>query len=277
MAKANEVYVGQRWAYCATENKEPVEVEVTAVAATGPRRVKVKFLAGQKAGVEELLSPARLKVLWSDRVSYFETEAQWRALASKQDGPDGAAVDIVLDLLVREAAVLEWRKGKQGTIAVRDAARVDAAVGGGLDELLSATKFIVDSEGTHYGWSVALDIAQKAASFNSQRVMAYVHAEEAEGKRFTSGYYEEYTRPVLELLREWCGEEAVAFADELLDATTEARRLSGLLIESLAVLFGVGAPETSWELYKRFDPSVSKRDWHVFMALELKGDRPMLR
>jgi hypothetical protein len=214
-----------------------------------------------------------LKTLWSDRLAYFETEAKWRAMSSKPDELEAKVVEVVFDQFLGGAAMLNCTSPKRGTVTVLDHEQVGDAIGVDFQSILNGQERIIDTEGGHYRWDVALDIARRAVAHDPRRVMAFVHAAEAGRVRLRSWSKKSRKPEVIERLRQWCDQSVMAVEDEIRDAGRRQDELTRILVEALAFL-SVTDPRKSLELYQRFSPGTSQRDWRIFMALELGGRCP---
>lgn len=265
MAKLNEIELGQWWAYRARIVEAVVEVQVLAVGTKTPARVEVRFVGEAQEGATAWVPPSHLKVLWSESADFVESESQWRALGSQPDEIEESAVAAIVREFLWPAATMNWKKSERGTIAIFDDEIVDVFIGGGLDQLVQDVDSIVDARGINYGWSTAVAIARRVCSAKPERVMAYLHAEEAVARHSAPASYEAYTR----LLREWCGSDVVKMWEELLAARKENGRLAGLLGSALALLVESGNPDASWHIWQTYSPGERKQDWEILVALEL--------
>ncbi|TFF10545.1 hypothetical protein [Cellulosimicrobium funkei] len=186
----------------------------------------------------------------------------WERLSRYEltDAESSAAVQ-VLELLVPQA-VGEWTRKP-----IRDGYRIASL--NALAEIVQAdvASLLANVDTFTYEgalWTSAegtVRIAQAAAAAHSVPVLAWVHEDERScrqhtkhGRPSTTGdkgdhtnpdwefeYYLEHTRPVHELLRQWCGHRAVVFHERLVAAEREVHRLDELLARALGELRNSGA------------------------------------
>jgi hypothetical protein len=232
MAKMAEVSIGERWAYRASQKDAPVEVEVLRLSHAPPARVDVRFI---RDGGEHSVPPHRLKCLWGDRKNFLAYEARWRRLASEPAEVERGAVHAVFRKFLAPVAQINDGKARRGTVSIFDFDLLDVFVGGGLEVLAEGVSSIEDDQGLHFAWPVAIAIAERFCQRKPQLVMAYVHEEEGMGRSSAlvserdAVFYEDYTRPMCELLRKWCGLSSAQAADELLSLRAEVLRLRAAL------------------------------------------------
>lgn len=285
MAKMKEVTVGERWAYAVGENPPAIEVEVIAIDTSGRGRIVVRFTTEPDRD-DEWTSPVRLKSLWPERAVYFRLIAKWRELASKPDDVEGGAVTAIFREFIAPAADINHGKLRGGTMSIYDADLVDVFIGGGLHELLAGVRSLEDEAGVHYDWATAVTVAEALCRAKPQRVTAYVHAEEAEGRALAAAasmerslrriqttafdfvFYEEYTRPMCDLLRSWCGKPSADVYDELRDLRGEVERLAGLAVDASRLLERAGESRGSREIYERAFPVQRDVEWKGAIAAE---------
>jgi hypothetical protein len=101
--------IGERWVYRALLEDPIVEVRVEAIGTKRPPRIKVAFLSDKFEGCVDWVSPARLKVPWSERAQYVEREQRWallRGAGSSMSAPDDVASQDVFDLFVDRTIAL---------------------------------------------------------------------------------------------------------------------------------------------------------------------------
>jgi hypothetical protein len=281
MAKTKEISVGERWAYAVGDNPPAVAVDVLEIRASRSGRVMVRFVEGADRA-DEWVHPSRLKALWVNREAYFESMAKWREISSKPDSIEDGAVEATFRAFIAPAAGINHGKIRGGTMTIYDFDLVDVFIGGHLEEILEGAASLEDGSVTHYSWATAVAVAHALCQAKPQRVMSYVHAEEAEGQKLANvgspraralgmtraeaiaweaSFYEEYTRPMCDLLRSWCGEAPAAIQDMLRSLRQEALRLDGAVIDACLVLTRVGQEADSWRIYKQAHPEAEKAAW----------------
>ena len=260
-----------------------MEVEVLEVRTNAPARVEVTFIEEFNSGATMVVPPGRLKTPWSASVAFEERESAWRSLRSEPDDVEEGAVEAVVVEFLGQAT-------KRGTICILDHELVDLFIGGFLDDLIDESSSIVDELGTNYGWTTALSIARQICTLKPDRVMSYVHAEEERGKRYASvggsrtdvfaqqpvfalpsveaAVYEEYLRPMLDLLRSWCGTGPSSLSDDLREVRAQSARFAELFVNAIALLADSGDESASLAMYQVAYPAASKSDWRKMLDVD---------
>ena len=229
-----------------------------------PWRVEVAFFGGQLAGKTAWVPPNRLKVLWADSAQFIKDAEAWLAITSEPDDVEWWAVASILEVLLLGAAETGYNNSARGTVAISDRARVDAAIGGDLEDLLAGRVTVSDEEGAHYEWAVAVAIARRAYERSPQRVMSFVAAEDA--KPLTDSYDEFVRRPSLDLLREWGKREQFDAHDELYVLRRELTRQAKRMDLAIALLADTGQEQMAWRLYLGAHPGAKKTEWRELLA-----------
>ncbi|MPV89144.1 hypothetical protein [Georgenia ruanii] len=242
------------------------EVVVEKLGTTRPARVRVRFVAEQFEAREEWVPPARLKVPWSQVSAYEAREARWKAVASeldRRDTPEELAASTVFDMLINHELVsLEHRSATEGVSVIHDLEKLAQFLALEPQDLTGSSLAFKDDNGYVVPWSVTELIARTAAARDPQPILSHVDADEAEatrnklyGKHYVGQdgrtrllepeYYQEqdeshFGRPYREVLRSWCGQQAVERRDELKELRKEVARLSDLVLAATAALRRAG-------------------------------------
>ena len=288
MAKPEELEVGQRWAYRAHNLDSLVEVEVLAVGTAAPARTKIGFVGSTGGEVEAWVPPTRLKVIWAQHLVFGETESKWRALTCRPESDEEGAVQAIVAEFLGPAAHTNGLSSESGTICIVDEELVDVFIGGGLDLLVEGAESIMDDRGVHYGWEVAVAIAQQVCAVKAQRVMAYVHREEERDKfhslsratihgqawsSSTVGFpvdlkVADVMHPVWDVVRAWCGEPVASAADQLREARRDAARFEEFFANCLGLLDDADERAASWAMFQWAYPGASEDEWRTMIATE---------
>jgi hypothetical protein len=255
--------VGEVWAYRARQADELVPVGVVRHGKKKPARVFVRFIGDEFEGQEDWVPPARLKVAWDQVAEYRARENQWRRLRQAslpRNDPRGFAVeDVVIALLEQYDASIDGRVHG----AIRIGKPAELAAGLGLEPgLVSGHPLAFTEDGTLIvPWPVTELVVTTAAQQNPGPVLFRVENEERKarqealhgyqsGRRTDSDGFirpeicqnvdDEFSRPIREVLRSWCGAAAVGQADELTHLRGEVRRITGIAQQAIHVLKDAG-------------------------------------
>lgn len=248
------------WAYRARAVDDLTPVRVLRHGTKKPARVLVHFEDPSMEGREEWVPPARLKVPWDEADAYLAREAQWAAvlaLAGPRDSPEVDAACEVFGLLVDPLiADPDWR----GThIRISDVSQLAQLCGIPPTDLTAdPVGFSGDSEYIA-SWPLVLKIARALAAQHASRVLSYVAQKERKyqheaihGRQYPgrNGIYldpdlvrefdEEHGAPRRALLRQWCGHEAEARHDELIELRKEIRRVGTIAERAITELRSAG-------------------------------------
>jgi hypothetical protein len=258
--------VGDYWAYRARSTDPLVCVEVLRVGTARPPRVHVRFVDDQYEGRQEWVSPARLKVRWEDADEWLAEERRWDALRAAsqhvRDTPEERAADLVLDSLHGWDLAEAGFNSNTGVLVIRD---VDALVAEtGLDrELLTGDPLAIETSGGEWfvPWPVMRQVVERLATVHADTVMAAVEEDERQDRHHATwghlhghGQRASYVSAEIcasvsaehgyqagrDLVRQWCGGEALDRYDELRALRAEVTRLGQLVERAVAVLRSSG-------------------------------------
>ena len=229
-----------------------------------PARVLVEFVDDAFEGREDWVPPARLKVLWESVGDFREREDRWRRLdeagISEEDGRLDAAGRVV-ELLFEEQEVTDLYKGA-GAIRVRDPAGLAVRLGLEADEISAHPLAFSESEALIAPWEITELVVTIAARRNPGPIPEYVanedrkaqyeaiHGRWSRGGRRSSDYFFEpedcaeldakYYRRGREVLRSWCGAEAIDRFDEIAELRKEIRRVGDIAQSAIDALRSAG-------------------------------------
>lgn len=259
------VETGERWAYRARGIDPLVEVDVLKIGTNKPARVLVRFTDEAFEGREEWVPPNRLKVRWTEVESFLAQEEMWaRVTASSPNHDDhvlGAAEVVFDELIPRDIAELDYRcavlrtKNLDGLVSL---VNIDSR------EITERAESFIEHEDQAWiaPFEAALLVATTAAKMNSETILRWVDQHEREarheaihGHHYPSSkgqdsfhfepdhcreYDEKEDRPVREILRGWCGAQAIDRFDELAALRIEVRRIGDIAAEAIRALGEAG-------------------------------------
>ncbi|MBY6061029.1 hypothetical protein [Microbacterium esteraromaticum] len=265
---------GERWAYRARSIDPLVEVEVKRHGTQKPARVLVGFIGDDAEGREEWVPPARLKVRWSEVTAFEALEANWRAIETHPElrhAPEEYAADQVMSI------VFDWSQvslgGRRSNVAcITDVQEVARRLDLNEADLRAAPESFEDDGRLVVPWRTVELIVLRVCELFPDRILRAVEEEEAR-VRYTSMHGEKcwsgsrsffvepervaeldeepYGRPKRDLIREWCGQEAIARRDELRALREEVLRVDGLLSEAIRTLREAGLKDQAASLEHR--------------------------
>ncbi|SOE13658.1 hypothetical protein SAMN06272775_4635 [Streptomyces sp. 2323.1] len=263
---------GESWAYRAAPYHGAVsEVEVLKVGTQRPLRVKVRFVADDEEGREEWVPPVRLRVPWQQRDEWLERQLRWDELTRDGPGDEDAeflAASLVFDeCSVEDVVSMGWNYRERGVLYVDDVPALAAMLDVPEDFFVADPRAIVDDAGAATApWPTTLAVARLLARSRAESLAA-VLAEEEERTRRRAVYGEYYRgrgknpgthispeicaevdrihKPGRDLVRQWCGSEAVDNLAELKALRAEVVRIGKLMEEAIRSLREAGQPRVA--------------------------------
>lgn len=251
--------VGQRFAYRERPKTMGEPVTLVEVIKVGPRgkQARIRYLDGDYASLEEWVPKNRLVVSWDEAGAFCRDERlyleAWDASGDVCETLAYKAVGMVLDAITvifdAELLMLGWSGIRRNLLismkfddAVQDL-RLDR------DQLLSEPHAFIDRKGWFVAtFSVAENLAKKFCHRYPKEILQYLRRDEdewrkrmlADGKSTWAEERLDQSKPVYELVQEWCGEEAVVkfneaevLREEISALNKEIHRLHGF-IEQIA-------------------------------------------
>jgi len=252
------VSTGEEWAFRQHDDAPSERVRVLAIhEGKRANRVDLLFLDDPDERIEERVPAGRLRVLWSDVEAFDARMATLGRLKDEgvTDAESSALATVYALLLPHDIA--EWTLSPvRHATQIHDPDRFAAHTGIDLERVLARAAHLDDETGILLSPLGSILIAEQLCARNPETVLAKVHAEEHEtrircihGGTFKHGrskdrtsaewewrYYLEWTRPVHELLRQWCGHRAVTAHERILAAENEVVRLDELLDRAIDAL-----------------------------------------
>jgi hypothetical protein len=244
-----DVEPGELWAYRARQVDELVEVQVLRLGTQRPARVLVRFVDDAFEGREEWVPPARLKVLWQNVAPFREREQAWDRVGEAgipDDDPRVQAAEQVFELLFDNEDVSVWYR-EAGALRVADPGALAARLGLDVGQMTDHALAFTDADALVAPWEVTELVVTTVAKQNPEPILEFIASEERtaereaihgrwwqSGRRGNDSYSEpedcvefdrKYYRARRELMRSWCGAEAVNRVDELTELRKEIRRV----------------------------------------------------
>jgi hypothetical protein len=253
---------------------------VLRIGKERPLRAKVRFLDDEFEGREDWVPVARLKALWAELGSWQAREERWEAVrhaaAPASSSPGYWAADYVLSS-VADIGV-EIGCGRNATVLlISDPKALADLVGLTTNELAEDPLAFVDDDGSLVApWATAERVARRLAPLRAKQLLAGIERREAEarGRALHGHYYElaggkacyrtpedcaelnERWQPGHDLVREWCGAEAVNRHDEIQALRDEVLRLSEILDRAIRELAWAGKASIAAKIGRQLDFSL---------------------
>ncbi|MBT2513096.1 hypothetical protein [Arthrobacter sp. ISL-30] len=255
---------GESWAYRARGVDPLVEVRVVRQGAQKPARVLVSFLADRFEGKEEWVPPARLKVLWSQAAEFEAREERWArvsAVGPDQEDPREYAASEILEAYVdAELATINYRDG--ASITIRQPEVLAARLGLRAKQLTDHPEAFIEDGAVIAPWPATELVARTVAEQNAEKILQRVQTEEKKARYAAiHGEYQsggrgddyispeiseevdrEFSAPIREVLRGWCGAENVERFDELVELRKEIKRVGEVAQSAINALRAHGHP-----------------------------------
>lgn len=266
---------GESWGYRARARDPLVEVRVLRLGTSKPPRVLVVFVDDVFEGKEEWVSPARLKVLWSEAEEFQASEVRWNRLASvgpAQDDPRGDAASEILDkYLDEEIATVNYRGGT--ALCLKDPKLLAEQLGLQVEQLTSFPEAFTEGGCAISPWPAAELVAKALARRNADQILRRVAREEQQA-RYDSIYGRPYPRsgvprrisaeicaevdresgaPLREVLRSWCGADNVDRFDELIALHQEIQRVGDVAQRMIDAMKANGEDVLASEFQRELD------------------------
>ena len=280
MAEQHSAQPGESWAYRARSVDELVEIVVVRLGTQSLARVQVRFVDDRFEGRQEWVPPSRLKVRWEAVDGFRERERLWErvfSLGVDEDGPlDTAAWQVFEKLIEPEIATMLFRRA--GASCVNDSDRLSQLTGLSPDVWTAHPAAFSDGDNLVVPWPVTEQIAAATARAHPAEVLDEVRNEEREAQhdaihgrvyRGRGGAVDfvvepercaagdnQHGRPKRDILRSWCGTEAVERYDELAALRKEIRRVGQVAEAAISALRAAGRKREAAELARQLGTPV---------------------
>ena len=257
---------GEAWAYRARTADPLVEVKIVRIGSRRPARILARFVAPEFEGREDWIPPARLKVPWTQAAEFTARERRWTAIgnvAQIDRTPEHHASSWVFSELIDPSLASTDANKHAGVSRIHDVAGLCEALGEPPGRLREGPLSFVEDGHLIVPWPTTEFIAQTVVRRNPDLVLRHVTAEQTaysrkmthgvffpatqldRGGHADGGYYarkldDPQNRPCWQLLRRWCGANAVERHDELEELRREVTRLSDLVQTAVEDLRAAG-------------------------------------
>lgn len=273
------LHVGEHWAYRARQIDDVVQVEVLKVGTQRPPRVLVRWVDESFEGRQEWVPPARLKVRWDVVDAFREHEACWNRIDALGIGDEPAywAADAVFETLIDDGvARMEWREA--GACRITDSVRLAELTSLDIAVWSQCSEGFTEGEDLVVPWPVTEEIAAAAAQHNPAPILEKVLNDENEARyRAIHGHWyrgrgsnpgstipaeiciqvdNERGKPQRELLRQWCGAQAVDRFDELVELRKEIHRVGKIAEAAIDALRKAGRKAEAQQLARQLGTPV---------------------
>lgn len=272
---------GEEWAYQQSARSPIEHVAITAVGTKEPQRVKIRFLDESAEGREDWVPPGRLKVRWEDLDAWKAREERWaavRAASTEADDPVIWAATMVYEAAAPESVIeVGWRSSDDGLLLVRDPEAAARLLGVLVEDFVAHPAAFVEESGTVVApWPVTVAIAERTAPRFAEKLLAEVADSEARardgavyGRDIGTNKNPMYIRPDVcaevdrrwepahELIRRWCGKDAVERLDELAALRKEVLRIGQVAERAIRALAEHGHPQVARRLEEELGVPVS--------------------
>ncbi len=272
--------VGETWCYRERINDAACPLVPAEILQFGPPRshkVRVRMHGGEYPGLDMWVPKVRLPVPWSEADAWLRDEALYGAAREASRDAVGsveheAAITAISVHPMPDGILIGYHEGEGAIVEVADLAAVADDLGLDAGALLSEPLAFVDRHGVFVApWAVARRIAMRVAERHAHLVLAKVDREERELREgAVHGRHVDLSRreqiyippercaerlrneePVFELVRAWCGVEAVEKFDEIAALRTEVARLRALIDDTVERLSGQGFEREARRLRKK--------------------------
>lgn len=250
--KGTKDMVGKRFAYRKQVRAFGKPVQPVEVVREGPprsARVRIRYLDGEYEGLEEWVPKARLLVPWDEAKEFCEDERRLLAAQGASGEVHGTlfykAVETVFYAIARvfdeELILFGWRAYERDLLIIREFHTTVQKLRLNREELLLEPHSFVNRHG-HY--VAPFQTAERLGKLFCQRfpreILQYMRAKEEDLRQkiitadnpSTRSFHEEWqgkSKAAFMVVREWCGQKAVAEFDEVAALQKEVRRLRDVI------------------------------------------------
>ncbi|MEU5308755.1 hypothetical protein [Streptomyces sp. NPDC021562] len=276
--------VGEFWAHRTRAQGPVARVEVLRLGTKRPARVKVRFTADEEEGREAWVPPSQLCVPWEEVDRWLERERRWKELSAAtppRDVPERRAVDTVFEVCPwDELASVGYSRHDDGVLYVHDVTAFAEALKESAEFLTGDPLTVVHDDGSAEApWPVTFACARKGATLHADQVMAEVEREEQRAQReaiygsYTPGrgkreghhfspavcaHVDRQFKPARDLVRHWCGAQAVEAYAELRLLRAEVVRLGRIVEQAVGMLQQAGRDKDARKLEAQFEIPVAE-------------------
>jgi hypothetical protein len=261
---------GDVWTYQEMDGARVTPVRVVRLGVKSPPRVQVKFLEDEYKGDVDWVPVGRLKVSWDERGLYLAEEDRWSLINGRARPPalERDAAWEVFRLTVDSDIADLFYNGARGVLEIHQMNDL-IEVSGMARSVITSSESTFSADGvTYVPWAMTKLIARTLANAHPGPILRVLAEEEVRERRAafetaygTTGYSSreevearaieafrkmmEYHRPRHELLRWWCGVEAVDMHAELEALRTSWAHLAALCVVAVDELASKGTKRAS--------------------------------
>ena len=223
--KIDEIEIGHDYAYRVGGQGAFTRVKCLEIQKrSSPPRVVVRFEAD---GVKDRVTPARLHVEWDLRDALMEKESRQAAVRKASLGyndPREDACHVVFDELIDRTIASAGHSKEAGVITISDVDALARILEIEPTELESDSLAFRNGDELVAPWATTLRIVTTLCEMNSERILASVTSHEQEGAAIGREHgdevwwleFAEKQRQSWDIVRQWCGVDAVERHDELI-------------------------------------------------------------
>lgn len=270
---------GESWAYRARRVDPLVEVRVVRIGTQKPARVLIRFIDDEFEGREEWVPPARLKVLWNAVNEYRTREQRWTRLYDvglERGDPRELAAEEVFQLLI-EDSVASFLYAPGGAISIKQPLVLANQLNLPTEQLTGHPDSFVEDGAVIAPWEITELVVRTAVTKNAEYILQKAWKAETRA-RYESihGHYisasrgerlyispevsiehdNEYGKPCRDILRSWCGIEAVERFDELVELRKEIKRVGDVAQSAINALRAAGHASQASQLERELGTPV---------------------
>ncbi|NHP17808.1 hypothetical protein G8767_30120 [Rhodococcus sp. IC4_135] len=224
--KIDEIEIGHDYAYRVGGQGAFTRVKCLEIQKrSSPPRVVVRFEAD---GVKDRVTPARLHVEWDLRDALMEKESRQAAVRKASLGyndPREDACHVVFDELIDRTIASAGHSKEAGVITISDVDALARILEIEPTQLESDSLTFRDGDDLVAPWATTSLVLTRLCELNSEKILKRVESDErAAAARIRehgsddpwwSGFEENQVQ-ARNILRQWCGTEAVERRDELI-------------------------------------------------------------
>ncbi|MEW1819330.1 hypothetical protein AB0323_00860 [Arthrobacter sp. NPDC080031] len=216
----------------------------------------MRLVADEFEGKEEWVPPARLKVLWSQAAEFEAREGRWALVSAvgpdREDPREYAASEILEGYVDSELASIKEPEVLASRLGLR------------AEQLTDHPEAFIEDGAVIAPWPATELVARTVAEQNAEKILQRVQAEERKARYAAiHGEYQsggrgddhispeiseevdrEFSAPIREVLRDWCGAENVERFDELVELRKEIKRVGDVAQGAINALRAHGHPAT---------------------------------
>ena len=258
--------MGERWAYRKAARGQPLRpVEIVRLGPPRTQKAKVRWLDGDLEGLEEWVHRGYLLVVWEEAEALLEDEHRMLAASAASGNVVGTARYRAVEMVFFAAPVQSdiffgagWHNRDLLVLDDLDSSTIETGLS--REQLLAEPHAFIDRHGSYVApFQTAERVAREVCRRFTDVVVTYVERQEEEyhrkmimgphpgvgpwppsGKRGEVERMWAEEKPIFDLVREWCGQDASAELRRVPALQEEINRLHRLLEVTADWLHGQG-------------------------------------